>query len=604
MEISWSERFDTMFRSKKPRKRADSGIHTSSKLNPFDSDDELDDDDKHTLKPSNRITPESYVHAKSFSSNAFDDDDDEKVEKRFSKPSLTSDAKSRYRNSFPDSGGCFKVAEDMRSNATRTLVKLNDQGEKLTRTHYKAVDINRNLSRGEKILGRLGGIFSRTWKPKKTRSIIGLVITRGESPKRRVNHLESREKLDYKVIIFCTIAMVTKLVAELLGKLSLNVREIHSRKPQSYRTRVSDEFRKSKGIILVTSDVSARGVYYPDVSLVVPMGLPSDRDQYVHRLGRTGRKGKEGEGVLLLAPWEEYFPSSVKNLPITKSPLPPVDYKNSSDFNNLLSIDFESQRVVDTLNAEDEQANYEQANYDGSQPSKVSRRKVIQLEEESDDDDIDETGKSLDLRKRKQFEAAFDEVANSSDPRKRKQFEAAFDEVEDGNSSNQRKRKQFATSFDEARKPSDSKKKKQVQSARDKARNIFDLRKKKQVESEVNKAGTSSDFRKKKQAESAFNKAGNSSDPRKGTQPTQATHYIDRNWKLNNKILAFCALPPPHTEEDEKFDGEDETLPSFQSIVDDEVADDDEDDDDDEVDDDDDVGDEGDEGDDYEDESS
>jgi len=63
--------------------------------------------------------------------------------------------------------------------------------------------------------------------------------------------------------------MVTRLVSNLLAELNLNVREIHSRKPQSYRTRVSDEFRKSKGLILVTSDVSARGVDYPDVTLVV-----------------------------------------------------------------------------------------------------------------------------------------------------------------------------------------------------------------------------------------------------------------------------------------------------------------------------------------------
>lgn len=63
--------------------------------------------------------------------------------------------------------------------------------------------------------------------------------------------------------------MVTRLVAELLGELNLNVREIHSRKPQSYRTRVSEEFRRSKGLILVTSDVSARGVDYPDVTLVI-----------------------------------------------------------------------------------------------------------------------------------------------------------------------------------------------------------------------------------------------------------------------------------------------------------------------------------------------
>lgn len=63
--------------------------------------------------------------------------------------------------------------------------------------------------------------------------------------------------------------MVTKLVAELLSKLHLNVREIHSRKSQSYRTKVSEEFRQSKGLILVSSDVSARGVDYPDVTLVV-----------------------------------------------------------------------------------------------------------------------------------------------------------------------------------------------------------------------------------------------------------------------------------------------------------------------------------------------
>ncbi|KAG8477489.1 hypothetical protein CXB51_030865 [Gossypium anomalum] len=77
------------------------------------------------------------------------------------------------------------------------------------------------------------------------------------------------DDVDYKVLVFCTTAMVTKLVADVLRELNLNVREIHSRKSQSYRTRVSDEFRKSKGLILVTSDVSARGVDYPDVTLVL-----------------------------------------------------------------------------------------------------------------------------------------------------------------------------------------------------------------------------------------------------------------------------------------------------------------------------------------------
>ncbi|KAL3622228.1 hypothetical protein CASFOL_033639 [Castilleja foliolosa] len=131
--------------------------------------------------------------------------------------------------------------------------------------------------------------------------------------------------VNYKVLVFCTTAMLTRLVAQLLGELNMNVREIHSRKPQSYRTRVSDEFRKSKGLILVTSDVSARGVDYPDVTLVIQIGVPSDRQQYVHRLGRTGRRGKEGQGILMLAPWEEFFLSSIKDLPISKAPEPLVD---------------------------------------------------------------------------------------------------------------------------------------------------------------------------------------------------------------------------------------------------------------------------------------
>ena len=75
-----------------------------------------------------------------------------------------------------------------------------------------------------------------------------------------------------QVIIFCTTAMVTKLVAEVLSQLKLNIREIHSRKSQSARTKVSDEFRRSKGVILVSSDVSARGVDYPDVTLVIQVG--------------------------------------------------------------------------------------------------------------------------------------------------------------------------------------------------------------------------------------------------------------------------------------------------------------------------------------------
>lgn len=131
--------------------------------------------------------------------------------------------------------------------------------------------------------------------------------------------------LGYKVIVFCTTAMMTSLMFSLLREMKFNVREIHSKKPQSYRTRISDEFKESKELILITSDVSARGMNYPDVTLVIQVGIPSDREQYIHRLGRTGRQGKEGEGILLLAPWEQFFMDDIKDLPIEKCASPHLD---------------------------------------------------------------------------------------------------------------------------------------------------------------------------------------------------------------------------------------------------------------------------------------
>ncbi|MBA0579043.1 hypothetical protein Gorai_021310 [Gossypium raimondii] len=83
--------------------------------------------------------------------------------------------------------------------------------------------------------------------------------------------------VDYKAIVFCTTTAVTRLVAEFLCKLNMNV------------------------------------------------GAPSNRAQYIHRLGGTGHDGKKAQGMLLLAPWEGFFLSSIKDLAIAEAPLPLVD---------------------------------------------------------------------------------------------------------------------------------------------------------------------------------------------------------------------------------------------------------------------------------------
>lgn len=122
----------------------------------------------------------------------------------------------------------------------------------------------------------------------------------------------------FKVIVFFTTARLTQLSAELFNKLGVPVLEIHSRKSQTARTAVARTFSAGSGLVLFTSDVSARGVDYDDVTHVVQVGAPSDNAQYVHRLGRTGRAGKAGSGLLILADFEASFVRSLADLPVTR----------------------------------------------------------------------------------------------------------------------------------------------------------------------------------------------------------------------------------------------------------------------------------------------
>ena len=95
--------------------------------------------------------------------------------------------------------------------------------------------------------------------------------------------------------------------------------EIHSRLSQAQRTAASDAFRRAESAILLSSDVTARGMDFPNVSHVIQVGLPTSREQYIHRVGRTARAGKEGEAWLLLNQMEaEEARSKLRNLPVNK----------------------------------------------------------------------------------------------------------------------------------------------------------------------------------------------------------------------------------------------------------------------------------------------
>ncbi|KAL1924975.1 uncharacterized protein VTP21DRAFT_4629 [Calcarisporiella thermophila] len=125
-----------------------------------------------------------------------------------------------------------------------------------------------------------------------------------------------------KAIVFLPTTRSTELYAQVFRNIlpQFKVFELHSRMDQRRRTKIADNYRRARGnAVLFTSDVSARGVDYPGVTMVLQVGIPSSRETYIHRLGRTGRAGKEGEGKLLIAPFERRFvEDELNDLPIEK----------------------------------------------------------------------------------------------------------------------------------------------------------------------------------------------------------------------------------------------------------------------------------------------
>ncbi|KAF6165172.1 hypothetical protein GIB67_000756 [Kingdonia uniflora] len=203
----------------------------SSNNNPFDTSP--DSTSKQTLNSTRRTSSEPVIVTPNVKTNPFDEGKGGARASSSSSYSVTSTARSKYKNDFRESGGlenqsvqelesyavykaeettksvhgCLKIAEDIREEASKTLVTLHQQGEQITRTHMAAADIDRDLSRGyaqmkkdnllkgEKLLGSLGGMFSKTWKPKKTHTITGPTNSRDYLHKRKENQSDERERL-------------------------------------------------------------------------------------------------------------------------------------------------------------------------------------------------------------------------------------------------------------------------------------------------------------------------------------------------------------------------------------------------------------------------
>src|SRR5690606_1561027 len=107
-----------------------------------------------------------------------------------------------------------------------------------------------------------------------------------------------------QVLVFGKTKHGCNRLAEQLEKAGLPALAIHGNKSQAQRQKALDQFKSGKARILAATDVAARGLDIPSLPLVINHDLPMVAADYVHRIGRTGRNGLQGEALSLVSPDE------------------------------------------------------------------------------------------------------------------------------------------------------------------------------------------------------------------------------------------------------------------------------------------------------------
>ncbi|MFZ1300992.1 MAG: C-terminal helicase domain-containing protein [Candidatus Microsaccharimonas sp.] len=105
-----------------------------------------------------------------------------------------------------------------------------------------------------------------------------------------------------KVLVFGETKFGVQRLSDHLEQSGLSSVAIHGNKSQSQRQRALKTFKDGRAKILVATDVAARGLDIPNVSHVINFDQPATYEDYVHRIGRTGRGGASGKAYTFVAP--------------------------------------------------------------------------------------------------------------------------------------------------------------------------------------------------------------------------------------------------------------------------------------------------------------
>jgi ATP-dependent RNA helicase RhlE len=156
-----------------------------------------------------------------------------------------------------------------------------------------------------------------------------------------VYSVDSRDKRDVlaslvksrdmrQVLVFCNTKIGANRLAYRLQKDGVGAAAIHSDRTQGERMQALAEFKEGKVQMLVATDIAARGLDIEELPFVVNFDLPSNAEDYVHRIGRTGRAGSTGEAISLVAPEDrEYLANIEKLIKMKLSPATPPAFERT-----------------------------------------------------------------------------------------------------------------------------------------------------------------------------------------------------------------------------------------------------------------------------------
>lgn len=181
-----------------------------------------------------------------------------------------------------------------------------------------------------------------------------------------------REQKHAKILAFVRTKIRAERVLEAMKRVGVDAATIHGDKSQTERSTVMEDFKTGKLRLLIATDISARGIDIPNVEYVINYDLPEQEENYVHRIGRTGRGNNKGYAVSFCSPEEKPMLEQIESFigqPIIILNIDKHDYETTLEFTkDTKGMDWKSLIQAELKRAEEDEVKY------GKKPNKKKRK--------------------------------------------------------------------------------------------------------------------------------------------------------------------------------------------------------------------------------------